>query len=182
MRGSLTGLPPGTTGAEGAARAAAAPTLAGGPLPEPAGAAAAGVEGSDAVGEGPSIGAVLSGVKRGSPIPAIVTPLIVINVAVEHERVGVARDGRLGPQRVVVAAHEHVGHAGVGDARQHARLDLGPPGGDVARVDDHVGVELLHQARREVEAQRVEVDVADVQHRHDVVGGRAATGRLSLVA
>ena len=55
---------------------------------------------------------------------------------------------------------------------QDAGLDLGAPRGDIAGVENEVDVELLDEALGQVEAERVEVDVLDVEHRDHVVRRR----------
>ena len=92
------------------------------------------------------------------------------HVVVQHHRAALPGHRRLGTARVVVAAHEHVGNAERADPAQGGRLHRRPPRGDVPGVDHRVHVELLHQPLGQVEAERVEVDVRDVQQGHQVAG------------
>ena len=85
----------------------------------------------------------LSGVNRGSPAPMKRSPLDLHGLAVEHDRVRLGRDGGLGDDRVVVAAHPDVGHAEGRDRVDERVLRRGAVVADVTGVDDHVDVELV---------------------------------------
>ena len=106
----------------------------------------------------------LSGVNRGSPMPAMVRPATVVIGLSSTIALRLAGRPRRRSGRVVVAADEDVRHLERADRADEGGFRLAAPVGDVPGVDHDVDAELLDDRPDQLPGGRVEVHVGDVQH------------------
>ena len=90
--------------------------------------------------------------------------------AIEEHDVGNRGQGLAVPGRVVVARHQQVRHLHRGDKLAEAAFDGQPERRQVTGVEDGGDLEVLGQAPRHLQSERVRVDVADVEDPHLVPG------------
>ncbi len=101
-------------------------------------------------------------------------------LTVEHGHIGDPRQGGADFGRVMVSGDEVVRHGHGAEDVSDAGFDREAERREVTSVHDGSGPELPGQPRCELEAQRVEVDVTDVQDRR-ISGTWLGLGRCRLV-
>ena len=113
----------------------------------------------------------LSGVNRGSPMPAMVSPATVVTVLSSTIAFGCRATAAAVAAESWLPRMKTYGTLSSADGADEGRLRLAAPVGDVAGVDHHVDVELLHDGADHLPPGRVEVQVGDVQDPGGALGG-----------